>query len=232
MKTIVAVALLSFSASTWQTAPIRADEVTLRREIYQDAHVKAFLLDIPPGQATVQHRHDHDILTVFVTGGKTRAVFNGAAPVDDTFAVGDVRFRSSGFTHSTENRDSVDFLAVIFEFVESQGERVPPTRSATHACAAGGQMECVDEKPVLCTARICVDEITMAPQAVKQDGPATMDRMLVAISGYTLREQSEGAVASVHSRKTGEVELVSAGPARRWINTASTPAHYVVVTYR
>jgi hypothetical protein len=74
-----------------------------------------FLLDIPPGRATLLHRHDRDMLSVFVRGGKTRAVFNGGAPVDDTFAIGDVRFRSAGFTHSTENRDGADLRCVIFE---------------------------------------------------------------------------------------------------------------------
>jgi hypothetical protein len=231
MKTVAALLLLFVRPTAGQTLPIRAEEVTLRKEIYQDARVRVLLLDIPPGQATLLHRHDRDMLSVFVTGGKTRAVFNGGAPVDDTFAVGDVRFRSAGFTHSTENRDSVDFISVIFEFVESQGEKVVPTRSATHTCATGGQVACVDEKPLFCTAKFCVDEMTIAPQGVEQDGPATMDRMLVAVSGYTLSEQAEGT-ATIHSKKTGEVEFISAGPTRRWTNTATTPARYIVVTYR
>ena len=232
MKTVAALLLLCVSAAARQTLPIPAAEVTLRKEIYQDARVRVFLLDIPPGRATLLHRHDRDMLSVFVTGGKTRAVFNGGAPVDDTFAVGDVRFRPAGFTHSTENRDSVDFLCVIFEFVESQGERVVPARSATRTCASGGQVACVDEKPLFCTAKVCVDEMTMAPQAVRQDGAATMDRMLVAVSGYALSEQAEGTAATIHAKKTGEVEFISAGPTRRWTNTASTPAHYIVVTFR
>jgi quercetin dioxygenase-like cupin family protein len=232
LKTVAALLVVLVPAASPQTMPIRAEEVTLRKEIYRDARVKVLLLDIPPGQATALHRHDRDLLSVFVTGGKTRAVFDGGAPVDDTFAVGDVRFRAAGFTHSTENRDSVDFLCVIFEFVESQGKKAAPTRSATRTCAADGQQACVDEKPLFCAAKFCVDEMTIAPQGVKQDGPATMDRMLVPVSGYTLSEQAEGTAATLHSRKVGEVEFIPAGPARRWTNTADTPARYVVVTYR
>jgi quercetin dioxygenase-like cupin family protein len=230
MKTVAALVLVSATAQ--QTLPIRAEEVTLRKEIFRDARVRVLLLDIPPGQATLLHRHDRDMLSVFVTGGKTRAVFNGGAPVDDTFAVGEVRFRPAGFTHSTENRDSADFLCVIFEFVEPQGEKVAPTRSATRTCVTGDQMACVDEKPLLCTAKFCVEEMIIAPQGVRQDRPETMDRMLVAVSSYTLSEQAEGMAAAIHSKKTGEVEFVPAGPTRRWTNTASTPARYIVVTYR
>jgi hypothetical protein len=72
----------------------------------------------------------------------------------------------------------------------------------------------------------------MAPQAVRQDGAATMDRILVAVSGYALSEQFEGMGSTIHTKKTGEIEFISGGPARRWTNTASTPAHYIVVTFR
>ena len=136
MKTLVLVLTLSAAGfATGQHAPISADEVTLRHRIYGDGRVTIFLLDIPPGQATVLHRHDRDMLSVFVNGGRTRASFNGAAPVEDSFTPGDVRFQSAGFTHSTENLGADRFLSVIFEFVDSQGPRAhrplgPPRASA------------------------------------------------------------------------------------------------------
>jgi quercetin dioxygenase-like cupin family protein len=232
MKTIALLALLlSIPAAEQLTAPIPAAEVTLRKQIYEDARVRVFLLDIPPGHATVLHRHDRDLLTVFVSGGKTRAVFNGGAPVDDTFAVGDVRFRAAGFTHSTENLDSVDFLAVIFEFAESQGERVALTRAARRTCAAGDDKACVDEKPLLCTARLCVDEVIMAPRAVMDQRTATTDCMLVPVSGYSLSEQIEGGAMTVHTKSRGEVELIPGGSRRRLTNATSAPAHSIIVTF-
>jgi hypothetical protein len=172
------------------------------------------------------------MLSVFPTGGKTRAVFNGGAPVDDTFPVGDVRYRSAGFTHSTENRDSADFLSVIFEFAEPQGEKVVPAGSATRSCAGGDPATCVEEKPVLCTDKVCVDKVTLGPRAVNQENAATLDRMLVPVSGYSLNEQAAGGATLRHAKTTGEVEFLPAGSPRRWTNTANTSASYVVVTFR
>ena len=127
MKILIVVLALSVAGfATQQHAPISADEVTLRHRIYGDGRVTIFLLDIPPGLATVLHRHDRDMLSVFVNGGRTRASFNGGAPVEDSFTPGDVRFRSAGFTHSTENIGAERFLSVIFEFVDSQGPRAGP----------------------------------------------------------------------------------------------------------
>ena len=171
MKILALVLTLSVAGfATQQPAPISADEVTLRHKIYGDGRVTIFLLDIPPGQATVLHRHDRDMLSVFVNGGRTRASFNGAAPVEDSFTPGDVRFRSAGFTHSTENIGTDRFLCVIFEFVDSQGPRAAATRPATRICNPGSQTACVDEKPLFCTSKFCVDDLTMAPHAVRPAG--------------------------------------------------------------
>lgn len=232
MKILVWALTLSVAGlATQQRAPISADEVTLRHRIYDDKRVTIFLLDIPPGQATLLHRHDRDMLSVFVNGGRTRASFNGAEPGEDTFVPGDVRFRSAGFTHSTENNGTDRFLSVILEFVDSQGPRAPAARAATHVCDSGSHPACVDDKPLFCTSTFCVDDLTMAPHAVRPASGMTGDQILVAVSDYTLSEEAPETAAVVHTRKTGEVEAVAAGPARRWTN-ASDPAHLVVVTFR
>ena len=232
MKLLVFVLTLSIGGLlTQQRAPISADEVTLRHRIYGDRRVTIFLLDIPPGQATLLHRHDRDMLSVFVNGGRTRASFNGAAAVEDSFTPGDVRFRPAGFTHSTENIGTDRFLSVIFEFADPQGPREPATRPATHICNLGSQTACVDEKPLFCTSKYCVDDLTMAPHAVRPAIGIMEDQILVAVSDYSFSEEAAGNAAAVHTRKSGEIEPMAAGPGRRWLN-AGDPGHLVLVTFR
>jgi hypothetical protein len=227
-----AMLLWLVAAPALQRTPISADEVTLRHEIYRDARATVFLLDIPPGQATMLHRHDKDLLTVFVSGGRTSASFNGAAAVDDAFAPGDVRFRSAGFTHSTENIGTDDFLAVIFEFVDAQGPKVKSLEAATHVCAPGDQEGCVDRKPLFCTDRFCIDDLTMAPHSVMEEGATSRDRILVAVSDYTLADVAAGRADVVHARHSGEVERVPAASARRWTNGTLASARVIVVSLR
>src|SRR4029077_11531208 len=168
---------------------------------------------------------------VFVNGGRIRASFNGAAPVGDSFAPGDVRFRSAGFTHSTENIGTDRFLCVIFEFADPQGPRVPAIRPATRVCNPRSQTACVDENLLYCTSKFCVDDLTMGPHAVSPAEGVKEDRILVAVSDYTFSEEAAGNAAAVHARKSGEIEPVAAGPARRWTN-GGDPAHLVVMTVR
>ena len=74
MKIVFSVlALFAAAVSVQQRLPISADEVTLRHRIYGNERLAVFLLDIPPGQATLAHRHGRDMLSVFVSGGRTRA---------------------------------------------------------------------------------------------------------------------------------------------------------------
>jgi uncharacterized RmlC-like cupin family protein len=231
MILVLVLTLITTSLATQQQAPISADEVTLRHKIYGDGRVTIFLLDIPPGQATLLHRHDRDMLSVFVNGGRTRASFNGAAAEEDSFTPGDVRFRSAGFSHSTENIGTDRFLSVIVEFVDSQGSRASAIRPATRVCNPDGRTGCVDERPLFCTSKFCVDDLMMAPRAVRPAGAVTNDQILVAVSGYTFSEDIPGNAPAVHTRKSGEIEPIAAGPARRWTN-AGDPAHLVVVTVR
>ena len=73
--------------------------------------------------------------------------------------------------------------------------------------------------------------MVMAPRAVRPAGGATNVRILVAVSGYTFGEDTPGTAAEVHTRKSGEIEPMAGGPARRWTN-AGDPAHLIVVTVR
>jgi uncharacterized RmlC-like cupin family protein len=220
------------AAAAQNAAPIPASEVTLRHEIHRDARATVFLLTIPPAEATLEHRHDRDMLSVFVNGGRTRASFNGAMPVEDLFRAGDVRFRQAGFTHSTENLGDRPFLSVIFEFTDSQGPRVPATRPATHICNAGSKTACVDRKPLFCTNKFCVDDVTMGPQATTQVEASRQAQMFVAVSDYSLAEQIGGTAAIVHAKKSGEVEHVPAGRARHWTSTSSTASRFIVVSFQ
>jgi len=56
--------------------------------------------------------------------------------------------------------------------------------------------------------------------------------MLVAVSDYTLREQSDGIATTVHQKKRGEVEFIREGSPRRWTNETSRSVQYLVVTFR
>jgi len=104
------------------------------------------------------------------------------------------------------------------------------TRS--HYCNPDGTTACVDEKNLFCTARVCVEDVSIAPGAITHKHSHGTDHMLVAVSDYELTDQVEGKGTVVRTPKSGEVEYLPAGITHRLTNTGQAPARFTVIVWR
>lgn len=228
---ILLLLLCAFGAAQ-ETTPISALEVKYRKQIFKNDRVSVFLLEIPPNHASLMHRHDTDILSIFVAGGETKGTIYGKPPKEDKFTVGEVRFRPKGFTHSTENIGGNVFRSVILEFTSSMGALEPNKPPDSRYCNPGSETACVDEKYLFCTVKFCVQELSIAPGAVWRNNEYASDQMLVAVSDYKLSNKPKGKVTNVRKRKSGEVEYFPRGFARQWKNADSKSALITAVVFR
>lgn len=231
-KVLILLLLLCKFAAAQETAPISALEVKYRKQIFKNDRASVFLLEIPPKHASLMHRHDTDILSIFVAGGETKGTIYGKPPKEDKFTIGEVRFRPAGFTHSTENIGANVFRSVILEFNSSMGSIQPSKPPDSRYCNPGSKAACVDEKYLFCTAKFCVQELSIAPGAVWRNSEYASDQMLVAVSDYKLSNKPKGKAANVRRRKSGEVEYFPRGSARQWENADSEPARIIAVVFR
>ncbi len=231
-KVLISLLILCSLGAAQQTAPISALEVKYRRQIFKNDRASVFLLEIPPKHASLMHRHDTDMLSIFVSGGETNATIHGSAPKEDRFAVGEVRFRPAGFTHSTENIGAHVFRSVILEFNSSAGAIQPTKPKDSSYCNPGNETACVGEKYLFCTAKFCVKEISIAPGATWRNNEYASDQMLVAVSDYKLSHRREGKAAHVQRRKSGEVEYLTGGSTPQQTNAGSGPARIIAVIFR
>jgi quercetin dioxygenase-like cupin family protein len=231
-KAVVLILLLCAIAAAQETAPISALEVKYRKQIFKDDRFSVFLLEIPPKNASPMHRHNTDMLTVFISGDKTKSTIYGEPPTEIRINAGEVRYRPAGFTHSTENLGSSMFRAVILEFNSSTGAIQPTKPSDSRYCNPGSETTCVDAKYLFCTAKFCVQDLTIGPGAVWRNDENAGDQMLVAVSDYKLSYRPKGKAAKVRKRKSGDVEYFPRGSARQWKNVASEPARVIAVVFR
>jgi hypothetical protein len=228
----VLLLLVCAFAAAQDMTPISALEVKYRRQIFKNERFSVFLLEIPPKHASLMHRHDTDILSIFVAGGETRGTIYGKPPREDKFTIGEVRFRPAGFTHSTENIGANVFRSVIFEFNSSMGSIEPSKPPDSRYCNPGSKVACLDEKYLFCTAKFCVQELSIAPGAVWRNNEYASERMLVAVSDYKLSRKPKGKAANVRRRKSGEVEFFPGSSTRQLENIASEPARIIAVVFR
>ena len=229
MKNALMVMLLCGAAAAQDAASPRSEE---RKEILRNQHVTVSRVEIPPGVSTAMHRHDRDVLSVFITGGDTLHTTEGEKPTRDKIASGTARFRNGGFSHTRANEGMDVFRVVVTEFAEPQGKSERISDKNSHYCNAGSKTACVDEKYLFCTAKVCVEEVTIAPGAITIKHGHTTDHMLIAISDYELTDVAEGKGTSVRNVKSGDVEYIPAGITHQLTNTGKNAARFVVVVFK
>src|ERR1700730_83923 len=232
MRRAAAALLLLCAACAGQVpVPIPDSEVPQRKEILRNHRVTVSLLELATGEATPMHQHDRDMLAVFVDGGRTRNTVLGHKAAADKMTVGEARFLNAGYAHATKNEGAGRLRVVIVEFADPQG-KMEKGGTASHYCNPGTTTACVDEKQLFCTAKVCVEDVSIAPGAVTTKHSHTTDHMLVAVSDYDLTDQVEGKGTVVRTRKSGEVEYIPAGITHRITNTGQAPARFTVIVWR
>lgn len=228
-QTIRLVAALAGLLTT--SASISAADVSLRKEVFHNDRVAAYLLEIPPQQATGVEREDRDSLSVVVGDGRTTNTGDGRAPKAESAALGDVRFRRAGFAQAIHNDDAKTFRAVIVEFTQPQGYPISEQLPVKRVCNEDSPTACVEQKHLFCTTAICAEDVRMAPGATRTGFASDSDQMLIAVTDYALSDGVGGGPPATHSRPSGQTEWIPAGSANRWTNTASVPARFILIRF-
>jgi hypothetical protein len=226
IRLVAAVAGLLASATA-----ISAADVSLRKEVFHNDRVAAYLVEIPPQQSTGMEREDKDSLSVVVSGEQITGTVEGRAPKAESVAIGAARFRRTGFAQSLRNDDVKTFRTVIVEFAQPQGYPISEELPAKHQCNEGSRTECVELKHLFCTTAICAEDVRMAPGAMRTGFASDSDQMLIAVTDYALSDGVGGGPPATHSRPSGQVEWIPAGSANRWTNTSSVPAHFILIRF-
>jgi beta-alanine degradation protein BauB len=226
----VVLAALSMAAQTAPTATANGDR--LRKEILHNDRVTAYLVELEPGQSAPMHRHDRDLLGVFVSGGERKVTMEGGSPVEENTKPGEVRFREGGFSHSTENIGKSTFRVVDVEFETPQGKKAPASSKRSHYCNPGSRVACVTEKYLFCTPKFCAEDVRMGPGAKSSQHSHDTEHMLVAISDYSLSDDTVGKGIVQREVKSGGVEYLPAGITHVLTNTGKTEARFIAIIFK
>lgn len=209
-------------------AATQTAEDSLGTDIFHNEHLTAYLLELPPQQATSMSRREADSIDVFISG-QTTSTSPGRPPQAEP--AGETRFRPVGFTDSVRNEGSSASRTVILMLARPQGYAISEEVPARRYCNEGNKLACVEEKHLFCTTHLCAEDVKMGPGATRGGFAADADQMLVAVTDYQLTDAAAGKPPSVHTRPAGQVEWIPAGAANRWTNTGTTPTHFVLIRF-
>jgi hypothetical protein len=86
------------------------------RLLHEDAHVRVWLLDLEPGEATEWHQHDCSYVFVVTRPGHARCEYrDGSAEFQDHPAAGMAEMRDSGEPHRLVNVGHAPYGNVVVE---------------------------------------------------------------------------------------------------------------------
>ena len=182
-------------------------------QLLKNSRVTVTRLQILPN-AKVSGTGEHDRLIVAITGGPKS---------------GGIWFEEAGHP---DFQGGAPMQTVHVDFAEPQGKVTRNPQPPTRYCNPSSKTACVSEKYALCTVKMCAEEVTMGPDAVTTKHSHDTDHMLIAISDYSLADDTVGKGVIMRNVKTGGVEYIPAGITHQLTNKTGKDIRFVVVVFR
>jgi quercetin dioxygenase-like cupin family protein len=197
--------------------------------VLENPYVRAYSVEVPPGQATLMHHHRHDY--VFVTLGDTH-VSNEVErwkPIELTIKDGETRFAPGDFAHIARNLAKTPFRNVTIEFMQDAETRKSPyhwdEERALHVFDKGTQ------DVIFVKDGVRVSEFELQPggsvPSHHHGGPVLM----VAVSDIDLRNAIQGQSPSATKLKSGEMKWSNASYTHSVTNIGKTTARFVSLEF-
>ena len=227
MRSVTILLLFAISIAALSAAQTQNPK---SKEIFQNRRVTVSALQLAPHESAPR-QHAHDLLAVFLNSGRVQNKLLNHKLLTDKADAGEVRYSKAGSPLDITNEGDTPLRVVVIKFADPQG-KMERLGTASRTCDPGSTTACWDEHNLFCTAKVCVEDVVIAPGTVTHKHSHATDHMMVAISDYELTDQVEGKDTVVRRRKSGEIEYIPAGITHQITNTGKEPAHFTVILWR
>jgi quercetin dioxygenase-like cupin family protein len=196
----------------------------------ENQYVRLFQVDVPPGKATLMHRHGHDYVYVTLGDAAIENNVEGKPPATLTLKDGQTNFTPGNFAHLVKTVSDSPFRNVTIELL--QDEKAHHSAPAKWDEERGVQiLEGGMEDILFVKDNVRVSDIQLQPRAMiplhRHPGP----RLLVAVSNVELRTSPTGRTSTPVALKAGEVKWIPAGPAHTLMNVGTRQARFIVLEF-
>ena len=212
MRQAATAALLVAAWVTVSAQVVPVGQEPHHRIVYEDASLRVLDVNIPPGTTTLDHSHDHDLVTVSIGQADTRIRVPGSdwGPVRPRRPLGDtstVEYAGKRGVHTIENVGPDPYRLIAVENVKQSGWHAAPAvagsavRQLTEARAFRASSvrvkpgEAVRRAHKVPTVVVLVSgEALLAPSAKEPRplGPAARWAVVGAANEFTLTTRGEG----------------------------------------
>ncbi len=224
-------AILLAATLAAQTAP----EVEVAAEphhhlVLDNAYVRAFEVEVPPGQATLLHRHRHDYVIVTLGNAQISNEVEGKAPATTELRDGEITFVEGPMSHVVRDLAPTPFRNVTVEFLQDEKARKSPPPKWDEERGLD-ILEHGTQDIMFVKDGVRVSEIDLQPGGMIPKHQHTGPHLLIAVSDLDLQSDVVGKGVSKVAVKAGEVRWVPGGFSHTLMNMSKQPAKFITLEF-
>jgi quercetin dioxygenase-like cupin family protein len=198
-------------------------------QIFENAYVRIFKVEIPAHAATLLHRHHHDYFFVALAPATISSEVPGKPPGTLKIQQGEVRFTEGNFAHVAKNLSDQSFPHVTVEYLkDAEAHKNPPPKwdeeRALHVHMNGTQ------DVLFVKDGIRVSDFQLQPGGMVHNQHHPGPRLIVAVSDVDIRSSVSGKSATIQL-KSGEVKWLPGVTTDMLMNAGKNPARWITLEF-
>jgi len=206
------------------TAVLDLSKEPHHKVLLENSQVRAFRLELQPGEATLSHRHERPYAYLSLQPVTIANEVRGRPPVVVELEAGEVHTSKGRFTLAERNKSQELANLIVIETSKADaGEFEIPMGGFRYHDAAFAELF---QLPVMRAYSMVV-----APGGRTEKHEERYDRLLVAVSDLKLREDVDEQPSSEILMKAGEIKWFSRGMNHATTNTGNSPATFMVFEF-
>lgn len=229
---LLLLAVMLLPAGTRAQAPSKGAEIAaepFHKLVLQNEYTRVFRVELPPGQSTQLHRHEHDYVAVHLSAAQVENAREGSPAVMQSVQFGQVGFTRGGFSHRVTNKGNTAFRVLAIEVLKSQRGRGTATRKQERGMEIGSGST-VDT--IVDNEEVRVTETLLAPGATLEKRQYARPHLVIALSDLELHNLAKDRRESMMRARTGEVLWAPAGGTQPLMNMGKQQARFMEVEFK
>ena len=198
-------------------------------QIFENADVRVFKVEIPPRTATLLHRHRHDYFFVALAPATISSEVPGKPPSTLKIQQGEVHFADGNFAHVARNLSDQSFPHVTVEYLkDADAHKNPPPKwneeRALHVHMNGTQ------DVLFVKDGIRVSDFQLQPGGMVHNQHHPGPRLIVAVTDLDIRSSVAGKSTPIQL-KSGEAMWLKGGTTDMLMNAGKNPARWITLEF-
>ena len=198
--------------------------------VLENSYVRAFAVDVAPGDSTLVHIHRHDIVSVVFGPAEISNEVLGKPPVQSKVQDGHTGAGNAGIAHAVRNVGATHFRNVTIELLQDEkAKKSPPPKwdeDRGLQILEGGTQDIMFVKD-----GVRVSETEFQPGGMTHKYRHPGPYLIVALTDLSLRSDVAGKRTSPVVLKTGDMRWFAGADTDMLMNVSQQPAKFVTLEF-